>query len=596
MPVRVRGCVVPGAAPPGAVMDQLGRLGIESAHLSSTDALARALDDVAGQLDGSRLLVASGDLVVADEALRQLLDDPGTGSRLLLATDRSAGHPVRVVHRRLVSAGSEHHDVTAPTGSSLGALLISEADAAAAAGALQDMARVARTHDWHGDAVDHAVVSLVRSEVQLTALPCLGPAVRSGAAEDRDRVQHDLAGLDRARLLLEHANRADDGFYSTFVLRRLSKPLTRLALRLGLSPNQITLTSLVVGLAAAALFWAGSAWSVALGAVLLQLSLVIDCVDGEVARYTRRFSDLGAWLDASTDRVKEYSVYAGLAAGAGTDGVWLLAAVAMTLQTVRHMGDYDYDRVHRVRDSWVPRLDLGVRSDGATAGPSDAALQLSDRVSGRSFGRWAKKVVHMPIGERWLLISVLAVAAGPRWVLVGLLVMGLVALGYTTAGRVLRCRRWHHPVEQSGHWLLDPQTDLGPLAHGLEPRARRLHTMPFGWALPSALRLLEMGLVLLVAVVALPHHPALAFGWLFVVSFHHYDTLYRALGGSSPPRWLTWAGLGLEGRTLVVLVTAAAGATALRVTLATGSAALAVLLVGVASAQWVLQLRGLRES
>ena len=68
---------------------------------------------------------------------------------------------------------------------------------------------------------------------------------------------------------------------------------------------------MVVGLAAAALFAVGEPVALVAGALLLQLSLVLDCVDGDVARYTRRFSPLGAWLDASTDRLKEFACYAG---------------------------------------------------------------------------------------------------------------------------------------------------------------------------------------------------------------------------------------------------------------------------------------------
>ena len=37
-----------------------------------------------------------------------------------------------------------------------------------------------------------------------------------------------------------------------------------------------------------------------------------DCVDGQLARYTRQFSKLGAWLDSIFDRTKEYVVFAGL--------------------------------------------------------------------------------------------------------------------------------------------------------------------------------------------------------------------------------------------------------------------------------------------
>ena len=65
----------------------------------------------------------------------------------------------------------------------------------------------------------------------------------------------------------------------------------------------------------------------------------------------RAFSSLGAWLDASTDRVKEYACYAGLAYGAGGGDVWLLAAVMLTLQTTRHTSDYTFTLVKNLRES-----------------------------------------------------------------------------------------------------------------------------------------------------------------------------------------------------------------------------------------------------
>ena len=96
---------------------------------------------------------------------------------------------------------------------------------------------------------------------------------------------------------------------------------------------------MVIGILAAAAFATGERWGLVAGAVLLQLAFTADCVDGQLARYTRTFSKLGAWLDSIFDRAKEYLVFAGLAIGASRagDAVWLLACAALTLQTVRHI-------------------------------------------------------------------------------------------------------------------------------------------------------------------------------------------------------------------------------------------------------------------
>ena len=102
--------------------------------------------------------------------------------------------------------------------------------------------------------------------------------------------------------------------------------------------------SIAVGVLAAAGFANGERWGMVAGAVLLYFAFVLDCVDGQLARYTRQFSKLGAWLDSIFDRTKEYVVFAGLAIGASRTGdpVWLLAGAALALQTARHAIDFSY--------------------------------------------------------------------------------------------------------------------------------------------------------------------------------------------------------------------------------------------------------------
>ncbi len=575
--------------------DRVRRLGIEDVVVLGTgrQTTRELLADLASCLHGRTLVVDAG-LVAADASLGQLVDDPAVRSGALVAEGTATpagGQPVRVVHRRIASAGSTLHEVSAGTGSFLGALVIDAGSVEPAVAAIGEAAHEVADHVIGADPVDLALVALVRAQVPMGAVGSVGPALRGGTPEERVNVLGELAAVDESRVLLERANRPDDGFYSTFVLRRVSKPLTSAALRLGLSPNQISLISLGVGLTAALCFATGQAWPIVLGAVLMQASLVIDCVDGEVARFTRTFSQLGAWLDAATDRVKEYAAYAGLAVGAGRGGddIWLLAALVMIMQTVRHVGDYDFSRVQRIRESWVPARPFVDPSDGGAAG-AGATLDLSAQLNRRGGVRWAKKVLHMPIGERWLVLSVGAVVLGPRWTFLVLLGLGLLALAYTTLGRLMRTRRWQDPPERSGLSLLEPQLDLGPLGdplwHWLLGRRQPL-ARANGWARPAIMRIIEFGVVWGAVLVVAPQDGAPLFAWLFVVAFHHYDTLYRALSAATPPRWLVWGGLGWEGRTIAVLVAAGLGAIALSDLLTWGAAALFVLFVVIASAQWV---------
>ena len=52
--------------------------------------------------------------------------------------------------------------------------------------------------------------------------------------------------------------------------------------------------------------------------------------------------------------------------------------------------------------------------------------------------KWLKRMIVLPIGERFALISLTAAIAGPRTTFIWLLAWGTVAAAYTTAGRVLR--------------------------------------------------------------------------------------------------------------------------------------------------------------
>ena len=141
---------------------------------------------------------------------------------------------------------------------------------------------------------------------------------------------------DRARL--SNAVKGADGFFTTYFVSTYSRYIARWAARRGLTPNQVTLISIALGVAAALCFATGERAGMVAGGVLIYFAFVFDCVDGQVARYARKFGVLGAWLDATFDRFKEYVVFAGLAVGAvvsGVGDVWTLALIALGLQSIK---------------------------------------------------------------------------------------------------------------------------------------------------------------------------------------------------------------------------------------------------------------------
>ena len=189
------------------------------------------------------------------------------------------------------------------------------------------------------------LVGLVRSSVHITAshLRSLFWA-RPGSPVALERAAADILEHDEDRELLNSAVKGSDGFFTTFFVSTYSRYIARWAARRGLTPNQVTLFSIGLGVVAAACFANAERWSMVVGAVLVYFAFVFDCVDGQLARYTRQFSKLGAWLDSIFDRSKEYVVFAGLAIGASRTGdpAWLLAGAALALQTTRHAIDFSY--------------------------------------------------------------------------------------------------------------------------------------------------------------------------------------------------------------------------------------------------------------
>jgi phosphatidylglycerophosphate synthase len=80
-------------------------------------------------------------------------------------------------------------------------------------------------------------------------------------------------------------------------IRRASPYLTRRLIPTPLTPNAVTWLMIAVGVGAAVLLAIPGVWS-ALGAVaLIQLQILLDCSDGELARWRRQFSPVGIYLD-----------------------------------------------------------------------------------------------------------------------------------------------------------------------------------------------------------------------------------------------------------------------------------------------------------
>jgi len=125
-----------------------------------------------------------------------------------------------------------------------------------------------------------------------------------------------------------------DGAIDRFVNRKLSGVLTKAFIWLGLSPNVITILSMVIGLAGAVCFAHDLYFWGVVGALLFQLSVIIDCCDGEVARLTFSESPFGQELDIIADNIVHMAIFASIAWGSYAQGVWGESQLPLILGTV----------------------------------------------------------------------------------------------------------------------------------------------------------------------------------------------------------------------------------------------------------------------
>ena len=153
-------------------------------------------------------------------------------------------------------------------------------------------------------------------------------------------------------------------------MRRISPYGTWVFARLGWSPNAVTWLMIMMGAGAGAVLAVGGLASAIAAAVMIQAYLLLDCSDGELARWSRRTSVTGIYLD----RVGHYLAEAALLAGVGIraqgqfalSGGYVSAGLAAAICAILIKAETDNVIVARAKAGLsVDGNDTGARCDGA---------------------------------------------------------------------------------------------------------------------------------------------------------------------------------------------------------------------------------------
>jgi phosphatidylglycerophosphate synthase len=218
----------------------------------------------------------------------------------------------------------------------------------------------------------------------------------------------------------------------TLYMRRISIYLTRLLLPTGISANGVTWLFIAVGIGGGGLLLIPGVVGALLAALAIQLQMMLDCSDGEVARWRGTFSPAGTYLD----RVGHYSAEAALALALGlraggdwSAGGWTTLGALLALGLVLNRVENDLVHVARAY-AGRPLVD----GDAAAAAPRGGLV--------RRLRRWAR-VLPFYRAFHSIELTLLALAAGLFDALLGgldatrvLMVALVVAVAVTLVGHL----------------------------------------------------------------------------------------------------------------------------------------------------------------
>jgi hypothetical protein len=133
-----------------------------------------------------------------------------------------------------------------------------------------------------------------------------------------------------------------------YIYRPLAFVLVKAIAGTNITPNQLTIFSLFIGVLGGVCYGLGRPSMVVLGAALYAISIVVDCADGQLARLKKNGTPIGRILDGLIDYAVTIAIYVGVAVGfdpgPGRRNVWILLLAAAGLSNIFHSAVLDYYR------------------------------------------------------------------------------------------------------------------------------------------------------------------------------------------------------------------------------------------------------------
>jgi len=157
-----------------------------------------------------------------------------------------------------------------------------------------------------------------------------------------------------------------DGPVSRILNRPISLMISKVLLKTGITPNQISVLSFIVGLAGASLFFFGEYFYLILGGIIVHIHSIVDGCDGEIARLKLRRTKYGGYLDSFLDRYVDAAIILGLTYGywsiSGDSMIWIMGFAAIIGSFINTYTGEKYDSIFKIR-SGTGRIKFRVGRD-----------------------------------------------------------------------------------------------------------------------------------------------------------------------------------------------------------------------------------------
>lgn len=186
-----------------------------------------------------------------------------------------------------------------------------------------------------------------------------------------------------------------------------------------ITPNCITTSSLFLCIIACAFISVGLSKFLIFGGVLLQFVFILDCLDGQLARYRNQSSNFGAWYDRITDRVKDFMIYFSIAFGHyKMYQDWKIWPLAMSSLFFVYLFDYYVNQ------------DIKLEAKNQRSKESENEDSILMKIVNQIFSVGEKVYKSIPIlqfhiGEQYLLISLFLLFNQTRLFLYLIILLGI---------------------------------------------------------------------------------------------------------------------------------------------------------------------------